>query len=70
MKQPRSIIDAVILNDSWELLVVDKLKWDNTVLTILPGWKLEASEDDIQCLVREIKEELWITLNETEFWKK
>lgn len=65
---PRKIIDAVITDENWDILVVDKIKEGGRILTILPWWKLEEWETKYDCLIREIKEEIWITLTNKDIW--
>jgi len=48
----RTAINAVIIQDNKLLLVRKKLTW------ILPGGKPESGETDLECLCREIDEEL------------
>lgn len=48
---------ALIVNDKKEILLTK-----SSDMYILPGGKLESSEDIIECLKREIKEETGITL--------
>lgn len=68
ISKPRPIVDAVITDKNKGILVVDKIKKDWRVLTILPWWKLEDWETDIDCLIREIQEEIWIQINSSEIW--
>lgn len=48
----RTAINAVIIQDKKLLLVKKNLTW------ILPGGKVENNESDLECLCREIDEEL------------
>ncbi len=48
----RTAIDAIIIQDKKLLMVRKKKVW------ILPGGKVEPGETDLECLVREIAEEL------------
>lgn len=48
----RTAINAIIINDRKILLVKKKLT------LILPGGKPEKNESDLDCLIREVKEEL------------
>ena len=52
----RVSIGAVIIRNGYILLVRKKKIW------ILPGGKPEAGESDIECLFRELKEELQVSL--------
>lgn len=65
---PRQIIDAVIMKEG-KILVIDKIKDNNNILTILPWWKLEEWETSIDCLIREIKEEIWINITWWDIWE-
>ena len=55
----RKLSNAIIYNDK-KILVVDKIKPNWEVLTILPWWKLDEWESHIEALKREIWEELSI----------
>ena len=46
------VVSAIIIRDKKILLVKKKDVW------ILPGGKIKGAEDHLECLVREIKEEL------------
>ena len=59
------VICGYITDSEWNILVVDKLKEDWRILTILPWWKPEDGETYEATLRREILEELWI---ESEIW--
>jgi hypothetical protein len=52
-----------------KILVIDKIKDNNNILTILPWWKLEEWETSIDCLIREIKEEIWIDITWLDIWE-
>ena len=64
MKPPISVTCAVILNESDQILAVRRsanmsmpLKWE------FPGGKLNEDESEVECIKREIKEELCIDIN-------
>jgi len=59
----RTVSNAIIYNNEWWILVVDKHKNDWRVLTILPWWKNDIWESSIDTLKREILEELWIEID-------
>jgi len=50
--EPKVVINAVVIQDGKLLLVKKKDVW------IFPGGKLESGESELECLNREIKEEL------------
>jgi len=58
------IASALLLNADKELLVVRK---KNSNFYMLPGGKIEFSEDPIQTLLRELKEEINLEFTESEF---
>lgn len=58
--EKQEIIDWIISNEEGSILIVDKIKSDWTVLTILPWGKKEPWESDETALQREIQEELWV----------
>jgi len=62
----KTVIDWIIKDSEWNILVVDKVKKDWTY-TILPWWKIEHLESDDEALKREVFEELWI---QVEVWNK
>jgi 8-oxo-dGTP pyrophosphatase MutT (NUDIX family) len=60
----RKVINAAIIDDKKILLVRKGIYW------ILPGGKLEGDESDLDCLCREVEEELSGTkLKDIEFYK-
>jgi len=56
----RNLSSAIIYDDKWKILVVDKPKENWKVITILPWWKIDNWETEEQALQRELSEELWI----------
>jgi len=48
----------VLSDDETKFLVCEKYPEDETALYLMPGGKIEKGENNIECLVREIKEEL------------
>ncbi len=61
----RRVISAVIIEDKKILLVRKKETW------ILPGGKPEPGESDIECLIREVSEELsGVVLQNIRFYGK
>lgn len=48
----RTVINSIIINENKLLLVKKKETW------ILPGGKIEEGEGDLECLAREVSEEL------------
>jgi 8-oxo-dGTP pyrophosphatase MutT (NUDIX family) len=64
---PKSVACAIIERENGEILVVDKTSnntWEE--ITILPWWKREGKESYARCLIRELKEELWILIRKTQ----
>lgn len=61
----RKAVSAAIINDNKEILLVKKRDtW------ILPWWKPEKWETDIDCLEREISEELsWASLKNPSYYR-
>lgn len=56
-------IGLLLLNDDQsEFLVCEKNHFTSDF--IMPGGRIEEGEDDIQCLIREIKEELAVQVDE------
>lgn len=62
----RQISNAIVYDDEWKILVVDKPKEDWRVLTILPWWKVDQWETKQQALERELLEELGV---KSKVWK-
>jgi len=61
----RKAISSAIINDNKEILLVKKHD-----TRILPWWKPEKWENDLECLSREVDEELnWAKLNNVQFYK-
>lgn len=59
-------IGLLLLNSNKDkFLVCEKYKGDVTSDFIIPGGQVEEDETDLQCLVREIKEELNVDLDAT-----
>lgn len=58
------IASAIILNPNKDLLVVRKY---NSTFYMLPGGKIEAGEEPIQTLIRELDEELSLTFHPKDF---
>lgn len=56
----RQIVNWIIYDKNWNILVVDKEKDNWNTLTILPWGKIEENENILDALKREIKEELWL----------
>lgn len=52
----REAVGAVVIKNGYILLVQKKKTW------ILPGGKPESGESDIECLLREVREELQVSL--------
>jgi 8-oxo-dGTP diphosphatase len=60
----RTAINAAIIHNNKLLLVKKKLTW------ILPGGKPENNENDLECLCREINEELsYTSIKDIKFYK-
>lgn len=62
-------VGAIILNEKKQLLVVRKPFKDRTEF-ILPGGKQEKGEDDEETLIRELKEELGVSVKSFSFFGK
>lgn len=62
----RQISNAIVYNEEWKILVVDKPKNQWKILTILPGWKVDPGETLEIALQRELNKELWI---KSKVWK-
>lgn len=62
-------VRAVIRNEKGEFILVKKLNSQKIApgATLLPGWTLEFGEEVEDCLVREIKEEIWLDVIESKF---
>ena len=57
-------IGLLVLNENQtKFLVCEKSQEDMTTDYIMPGGQIESGEDDLQCLKREIKEELNCEIN-------
>lgn len=60
----RTTVNSVIINDDKEILLVKKRD-----TRILPWWKPEEWETDLECLNREVEEELnWAKLKNIRFY--
>lgn len=62
-------VGAIILNDEKQILVVRKIFKDRTEF-IIPGGRQEKGETDEQTLVRELKEELGVSVDAFSFFGK
>lgn len=62
MEAPRPVIAAVIFNEKNQVLLCQRKKGALAGKWEFPGGKLEAGESPEDCLVREIREELQITI--------
>jgi len=58
----RISIKALILNDKWEFLLCKENSW----IWDFPWWWLDHFENPINCLKRELKEEMWLEIDEIE----
>lgn len=52
----RISVKALIYNDKWEFLLCKENNWNWD----LPGWWLDHRENPINCLKRELQEEMWL----------
>src|SRR5436190_4373503 len=62
-------VGALIFNEKKQLLVVRKL-FNNRREFIIPGGKQENDENDQQTLIRELKEELGVSIKSSYFFGK
>lgn len=62
-------VRAVIKNNAGEFILVKKLDSQKIApwATLLPGWTLEFGEEVEDCLIREIKEEIWLDIIDSKF---
>lgn len=56
----RVSVKALILNEKWEFLLCKESKW----VWDFPGWWLDYNENPIDCLKRELFEEMWLETEE------
>jgi nucleoside triphosphatase len=65
MIYPEPIVCVFILNDKGELLLLSSPKWKD--LSIVPGGHIELKETIQDALIREVKEETDLELNNIQF---